>query len=334
MDRYFKALEKYKSRLLSLPNVCGVGVGNKQVAMQRTNKPAIVVFVEKKKNAAELTREKIVPQKVGGLETDVIELGTVRLLGVREERHRPAQPGISIGHYKISAGTFGAVVRDIDTGERLILSNNHILANGSNGGDGRAEISDIILQPGPYDGGTSKDRIGTLLRFVPLIRNTQEADCPVAAGVQNVGNELIKMIRPNYEIKVIKHTRGTNLVDAAVARPDRADIISDEIMEIGNIQGVAEATLGMMVQKSGRSSGLTEGKIIALGTSLKVELDSKDYGWFSDQVVCEAKVNPGDSGSLFLNDEKKAVGLLFAGSENYGIFNRLTNVLEKLKVTI
>lgn len=170
-----------------------------------------------------------------GLSTDVIEIGRVRLLGQRTERKRPARPGMSIGHYKITAGTLGAVVRDRATGEQLILSNNHILANATDGKYGRAAIGDPILQPAPYDGGQATDRIATLFRFSPLLRKTQEADCPVAAAAVRAGNVLIHAIRPHYDLKMLKRTRGVNIIDAAVARPDAPELIDDEILEIGRV---------------------------------------------------------------------------------------------------
>jgi len=157
-DKFYKALQKHRSRLITFPNVCGLGIGLKHRNMQRTDSPALIVFVEKKEKKDNLSRTEIVPKKVSGFETDVIEIGKVRLLGTRQERHRPAHPGVSIGHYKISAGTFGAVVKDIETGNSLILSNNHILANGSNGQDGRAKIGDPILQPGPCDSMQKKNK--------------------------------------------------------------------------------------------------------------------------------------------------------------------------------
>jgi hypothetical protein len=36
--------------------------------------------------------------------------------------------GVSIGHYKGTAGTAGCLVKDKKTGEILILSNAHVLA--------------------------------------------------------------------------------------------------------------------------------------------------------------------------------------------------------------
>ena len=148
MERHHRALGKVRPKVLGLPNVRGVGVGYKRVGSISTGEPAIIVFVEKKLPPNKLARGYRVPPKLYGLDTDVVEIGRVRLLGERKNKVRPAVPGSSIGHYKISAGTFGAVVKDKKSGDKLILSNNHILANGSNGADGRAKSGDPILQPG------------------------------------------------------------------------------------------------------------------------------------------------------------------------------------------
>lgn len=331
MDRYFRILEQFKHRLLRLDNVVGVGVGYKEVGLSRTKQPSMIVFVEKKKPRHELRSGHVVPQKLDDLDTDVIEIGEVRLLNPKE-RVRPAQPGMSIGHFKVSAGTFGAVVKDRHTKERLILSNNHILANGSNGIDGRAAAGDSIIQPGTYDGGTEKDRVASLIRFAPLIRAHQEADCPVAVGVARAGSRMLGLFRPNYRMVLVKQNRSGNTVDAALARPDSPDLIDDRILEIGRVEGTAGVSVGDQVFKSGRSSGLTNGKVTATGVTLQVELSGKEKGWFSDQVVADMVSKPGDSGSLVVNQKKQAVGLLFAGSEKYTVFNRIQNVLNRLGV--
>ena len=94
-----------------------------------------------------LAPETVLPKHVEGVKIDVIEVGQLRALQARTDRWRPAPGGVSIGHYKITAGTFGGIVRDRNTGERLILSNNHVLANSNN-----ASAGDVILQPGAIDG--------------------------------------------------------------------------------------------------------------------------------------------------------------------------------------
>ncbi|OAT82959.1 hypothetical protein [Desulfotomaculum copahuensis] len=334
MEKYRRALKKSLGTLLKLPHVTGAGYGLKNVGLERTKRPALIIFVEKKLPAAELRREQLVPDKINGLETDVIEIGRVRLLDMRSGRERPARPGVSIGHYKITAGTFGAVVKDKSTGERLILSNNHILANATDGRDGRAQIGDPVLQPGPHDGGQAKDRIAALLRFSPLLRSVQEIECPVAAAVVRAGNLALRTIRPNYELKMLKRYQGANIIDAAVARPDDPGLIDEQIMEIGRLEGVAETEPGGAVRKSGRTSGLSEGTVTALGVTLEVEIGENDKGWFTDQVVSDMLSRPGDSGSLVLDTENRAAGLLFAGSEKYTVFNRIDQVLSRLELEL
>ena len=127
MERYFKALNKTRYKLLGLQNVVGLGIGHKEIGAENTGEPAFIVYVEQKLPVDNLLRGHVVPEKIGGLNTDVIEIGVVRALGVRTSRERPAQPGMSIGHYRSTAGTFGAVVKDKQTKELMLLSNNHVL---------------------------------------------------------------------------------------------------------------------------------------------------------------------------------------------------------------
>ncbi len=336
MDRHLRVLGKSKGKLLKLPNVVGVGVGIKKAGEEATGRLSLVVFVEKKIPARELRRDQVVPLKIGDLETDVIETGRFRFLSDplagRTRRVRPAPPGVSIGHFRVSAGTFGAVVKDKNTKEKLILSNNHILANASNGRDGRAAIGDPVFQPGPHDGGGPRDRIGSLLRFVPVKRSEQEVECPVAAAVSRTGNVLLHAFRPNYDLRLIRRTQENNLIDAAVARPDSPGLIDDNILDVGPVQGVGELQPSDQVLKSGRTSGLTEGKVLSVGVTVKVDILEDEIGWFTDQIMSDLVSRPGDSGSLVLNDKKEAVGLLFAGSDKYTVFNRIQNVLEKLNL--
>jgi len=332
MEKYRHVLQKNRAALLRLPNVIGVGYGLKRVGMERTDRPSLIVFVEKKLPPREMSRGQAVPGTVDGLETDVIEIGRVRLLDLRTGRERPARPGGSIGHYRVSAGTFGAVVRDKATGKRLILSNNHILANATDGRDGRAAVGDPIYQPGPHDGGQAGDRIATLLRFSPLLRAVEETDCPVAAAAVRVGNLALRAVRPHYRLKMFRQTGGANAIDAAVALPDDPELIDDKVIEVGPVKGVTEVTPGLKVRKSGRTSGLTEGTVTALGVTLEVEIGENEKGWFVDQIVSEMPSRPGDSGSLVVDRGNLAAGLLFAGSEKFTVFNRIDQVLNRLEV--
>ncbi|MCL6638427.1 MAG: hypothetical protein K6T80_01935 [Firmicutes bacterium] len=152
MERYFRALKKAKKKLLGLQNVVGVGIGYKQVRGEETGRPAYIVYVEKKVPPGGLSRGQVVPEQIDGLDVDVVEIGVVRMLGnIRTRRERPCQPGMSVGHYQTTAGTLGALVKDKKTGELMVLSNNHVLANASTVQRARAKQGDPILQPGGCD---------------------------------------------------------------------------------------------------------------------------------------------------------------------------------------
>jgi len=331
MDRIDKLLRRSRYNIMMLSNVVGVGKGFKMVRGETTNEPSVVVLVKKKVPASELKRGEKIPPKIYDVSTDVIEVGEVRFLG-RTDYMRPAPPGISIGHYLISAGTFGAVVKDRATKKPLILSNNHVLANRSNGRDGRCEIGDPIYQPGPYDGGTKDQIIGYLDRFVPINREYTQSECPQAAAVERAGNRVIKLFRPNYRMALFKRSSSDNLVDAAVASPVSPDAVSPEIVEIGPVKGVKEAKLGMKLKKSGRSSGVNTSTVQVVATTLKVSMGDNEDAYFTDQIVSGPMASPGDSGSLVLDEDNYAVGLLFAGSDKSTVINRIQNVMELLEV--
>lgn len=319
-------------KILSLKNVIGVGKGLKIVGGKVQDVAALVVLVSRKLTERELSLSETVPRHIRKIQTDVIEVGEVRLLG-RADPQRPAQPGQSIGHYKTTAGTFGAVVKDKLTGEPLILSNNHVLANSTDGRDGRAQIGDPVYQPGPYDGGTPEHTIAYLERFIPLRKEYARPECRVASATERTINYLIKKIRPRYTVTLKKATVTPNLVDAALARPLSSDLIKPDILGIGPVLGVREPELRMTVQKSGRSSGVNRSQIIVLEATLKVGLGSGESAWFADQFLTAPMAYPGDSGSLVLTEKNEAVGLLFAGSEKITVCNRITNVLNLLDIT-
>lgn len=332
VDAVVKALKVSAPRLMELPNVVGVGKGTKQVGGQCTGKPTVTVLVTKKLPKAKLSSGDIVPKSIDMADTDVIEVGEVIALA-RLDRYRPAVPGSSLGHYKITAGTFGAVVYDVKTGEPLILSNNHVLANSSNGRDGRCSVGDPILQPGKYDNGTDRDVIARLHRFVPISMEVASPDCPVAASFERTLNKVIRRFRKNYTLKVYATGSQGNLVDAALAKPVSPDIISDAIIDLGVPQGIAEANVGDRVAKSGRTSGTNYGEVRVVEATIKISMGDAGDAVFVDQCVTTHMAQPGDSGSVVLNDKRQVVGLLSAGSDTVSIFGRIQNVCSALGVT-
>jgi hypothetical protein len=55
---------------------------------------------------------------------------------------------------------------------------------------------------------------------------------------------------------------------------------------------------------------------------------------FRDQLIVTPFSQPGDSGSLVLDYERRAVGLLFSGSDNVSVVTPIAHVLNTLGVTL
>jgi len=287
-----------RGMLFKYPNVVGSGVSLKVTKDYVTNVPCITVFVERK------IRPMIhgaIPERIEGIPTDVVETGKpiLRHYIIPSPRY-PVPPGYSIGHIRVTAGTFGCLVRDRTTGETLILSNNHVIANSNN-----ARIGDPIVQPGPYDGGSHpRDTIAYLVKWKPII------------------------------------LRG-NTVDAAVARPIRPNIVTPSIPIIGVPRGVVRMNrVGVYVQKVGRTTQYTSGIVTAYNASI-YPLNYPGIGGveFINCIVTTGMSSGGDSGSLLLDMDKRATGLLFAGMEIDGreivtYYNDIINVQNELNVDI
>lgn len=324
--------EAHKEELLARPNVIGVGVGYRETAHTLTDDLCVVVLVRRKVATAALPAEALVPHEVAGRRTDVREVGEIRALQARTDRWRPTPGGVSLGHYRISAGTFGCVVRDRVTGSRLILSNNHVLANSNDAAPG-----DPIIQPGGADGGIeSQDTIARLERFVPIAFNTAPGTCATASAIAHLANAVAILLGSHHRLQSYQlNQQASNLVDAAVARPlDDASIL-DEILEIGEPAGTTDPVLGMAVRKSGRTTGLTTGAITVLDATIQVTYGSGRTARFENQIVTEAMSQGGDSGSLLVaGDNQQSVGLLFAGSDQTTIHSPIDIVLDQLEVDL
>ncbi|HEX2909010.1 MAG TPA: hypothetical protein VHO69_19210, partial [Phototrophicaceae bacterium] len=337
-----------QNALRAKPNVVGVAVGRKNL----TGELSVVTLVEQKKPVAALSAQEMVPKKLDGVQTDVIEVGYLRAYQTPRDRFRPTIPsGVSIGHYKITAGTLGTIVTDRTTGEKFILSNNHVLANSND-----ALVGDPILQPGTADGGQNPaDIVARLERFV-RIRFTDEPDTPIPTPDGSTGCDVVsvvvsatnalatllgssKRVAPTAATSTSQTTTATaqildNAVDAALAKPVDPNMFTGEILNIGLVSGTKAPQLGMTVRKSGRTTGYTEGTINLINATVTVAYGSKSAR-FTGQIITSAMSQGGDSGSLIVDGtENKAVGLLFAGSNLATIFNPIDAVLEALKINI
>lgn len=325
----FAARAACEALIFRRSNVVGLAVGNKRIQDQETDEACILVFVDRKRPERELRARDIVPKSIGGVHTDVVQTGRFRALEVvqstdrdRTARLRPAKGGMSLGHYRISAGTLGVVVRR--NGHPVILSNNHVLANAND-----AKLGDPILQPAPADGGRLQDTIARLADFVP-IRFNERSVGPVARFLESALGPLLRTL--GLGVKRLPDGPA-NQVDAAVAVPVDESWVSEGVVDIGPISGTAEASIGVRVRKSGRTTGLTKGRVTGLDAVVEVDYRGRS-AIFRGQIVSDIESSGGDSGSLVVDDHGRALGLLFAGGLTTTLINPIQAVTELLDVTI
>lgn len=356
--------QEAERELLARPNVIGLGVGTRVVEKEGrdTGEPCIKVLVSQKlPEELLLNTDDFIPKSHAGKQTDVVEVGEIfagapptmlaksyqggtsgmagghagagraepelQRDGLEESiahngyadlltpgaletgiqllanRVRPAEGGYSIGHFAITAGTYSTAVFDRSPfpgvpRKTYVLSNNHVLANSN-----FARIGDPILQPGPADGGTfPADVIARLSRFVTI--------------------NFLPSIRPNY-------------VDAAIAEGP-FHWLDREIYWIGYVKGIRRGypRVGEIVQKTGRTTNYTTGRVTAINATVNVNYGAGRVARFIRQIVTSNMSAGGDSGSLVLDLNENAVGLLFAGSSQATIINRIDYVQALLGIRI
>lgn len=310
------AQSEFETELLAYPNVVGVATGLKITKGQVTDQPALMILVTHKIPEDLVPANARIPARVKELHTDVLEVGILFAGGEPAEpgiqalatRRRPAIGGYSVGHINITAGTIATAVYDKQFFPGIppryyILSNNHVLANSNAGVAG-----DAILQPGPFDGGMDPaDRIASLSRFVPI-----GFEPPIPRAQHN------------------------NLVDAAVAEAAFANI-DRKVYWIGYVRGWrprANVAVGTLVQKTGRTTHYTTGRITAINAVVDVNYGGGRVARFRDQIVLSNMSAPGDSGSLITTLDDVAIGLLFAGSNVATIANQIEHVQNLLGVLV
>ncbi len=328
LDDIRKTLPQVRKELMRKPNVVATGVGYKLSEGKQTKDLSIICSVETKKAKSALTTQELIPASIQNIPTDVYPSGIIHAQQDPTGRFRPAPGGVSIGHYLITAGTLGCLVKK--NGTVYILSNNHVLANSND-----ASIGDAILQPGPYDGGTvANDHIANLSQFITIQFQGDSSTCPIGQTAGGVLNIFAALSGSRTRLEARRIQAAENLVDCAIAEPLNPADVKNEILNIGTVTETAEGTLGMGIKKSGRTTGLTTGTILQIDVTATVSYGSNKSATFVDQLMAGAMSQGGDSGSAVVSDDGKLVGLLFAGSNTTTIINRIQNVFQALQVTL
>ena len=315
-DRLFRATEQAVTRSFALRrakrfqptpgvNLVGIGIGEKLTSGRQTGEMCVKVLVAKKYPKGRIGASDRIPAAIEGIPTDIEGVGYARKFQIpQRRRQRPVPGGVSVGldfnavNYRF-AGTLGVILADAQDPQRLYaLSNNHVLAD-----ENRVANEARVVQPGTLDGGRNADRVARLARYVPL-----------------------------------RFDNRRNWMDAAIAEFDDTAGVDRAILGIGRPTGAATPTLNLMVRKSGRTTGLTEGIVRVLRfDAVNIEYD-QGMVRMDDVVVLEGIDGPfsrqGDSGSAIVDPQGRVVALLFAGSETVTFAIPIRRVLRRLRAHV
>ena len=224
-------------------------------------------------------------------------------------------------------GTLGSLLTD-GNGHNYLLSNNHVLARSD-----QASAGDMIVQPGlidnnctPYGDGVGTSPVGTLTAWLPLSAPATNADAAIAqvvSGAVDTAGNIMEL--------------GTRQLDGT---------LSAAAPGVSSTGGKGEnASLGQMVAKSGRTTGLTCASISATNLDVKVDYftdcaETKPYltKMYTNQMAISGNQfsDAGDSGSLVVDTgNAEPVGLFFAGGTDasgvsQGVASPAPDVLNEL----
>lgn len=323
-DKIREMLQKEKKKLLKKEGVIAIGSGIKIIDGKPTDIPCITISVERKLIPTEIKKKDLIPTAIDSILTDVVESKIIKAL--HTQRHRPVLGGVSGGHRDVTGTLGGPANKGTET---YILSNNHVLALSN-----EAEIGDPIIQPGSHDGGEyPRDHIADLAAFVPINMGGVTSDCPFGNFLKVLFNGLFELVGSHTRFRAIRVQEGNNLVDAAIAKPLNLDLVSREIFKIGEIKGIVNAKVGLEIQGSSRTSGLREGTVDQVDAIVKVQYGGGKVAIFEDQLISNTmQAKGGDSGTYVISNQGYLTGLLFAGSENTLVANRIQNVIAELNL--
>lgn len=252
---------------------------------KEVDEEVIRVYVSNKEPVSTLSSKDKIPEKINGIKTDVVELGEIEAQKNHRDKYRPALGGVSIGHKDITAGTLGIVLWSSRLEKPVILTNNHVGACSNKG-----NIGDPVFQPGPADHKRIEEtEIGKLADFVEIAENKKNKQDSSAIKINNLDD-----VKPN-------HIDGYGVVTGFDLKPEN----------------------NMKVRISSRTKPeMSEGQVTDTSATISVKFNNFTAK-FSDQILTTPMSQPGDSGSIAITPKNKIVGLLFAGSSNVTVLNKI-----------
>lgn len=253
----------------------------------------LVFFVKRKLPPHMLSKEELIPKKmnIGGQEytTDVVEivkpstLVTPTATAAQRDRVRPVVAGVSAAAVDSTACTLtGPFMKD---GLPVFITCSHCAGAIDfqctvNGGIGKP-----VIQPSRIDGGKYPDDvIGTVSWNTTL--------------ASNIDIDLAVVI-PSPDAQYLPIVYGLNIPFS------------------GNYVSVSMKNIGDTIYKSGRTTGVTSGRIYAVNSTVKVSYGACGDSIVRDIVITTKMIETGDSGSPAVSLNGDFYGMFFATSDKY-----------------
>lgn len=314
--------ERIEDELLARPGVVAVDINEKVSGGRPTGELSIVVVVEQKRPTEDVPPDELVPAEVDGIPTDVQE-GTIELQPAA--RLVRVEPQIDASRYDTLIGGIGmSPLRAVYYEPPDVPEPGYYISVGTLG----AIVADR----------TSRAALGlTNFHVAAVDASWSVGDVMVQPGRVDGGGA-------GDRFGTLARAVLTENTDGAVIAIDPDRPWSAEILEIGAVAGQGLAAVGLAVQKRGRTTERTTGRVTS--TDATVSVDYKDgLGWRTLRRQIAVVPDPpgaprfsdsGDSGSVVLDMDHNVVGLLFAGRTDGSVtyVNPIQAVLDELDVDL
>jgi hypothetical protein len=224
-------------------------------------------------------------------------------------------------------GTLGALLQDT-SGTQYVLSNNHVFARSD-----QAIPGETIIQPGLIDNGCTPYGVGPGTNPVATLTGYPSLSSPLTNVDAAIARVTPGLVDPKGNILEL----GAKQLDGTLAAAPPG---------ISSTSGKGEsASLGMMVAKSGRTTGLTCAAVSAVNVDVVVDYFT-DCGetthamskTFTNQIAIAGTSfsDAGDSGALVVDSTNaEPVGLFFAGgTDSNGVEHAIASPVSDVLTTL
>lgn len=354
-DEFQQTYARARAFFKTFDGVAGVGFGLKEIGGEYSDDLSIVVYVLEKKNTDDLPSGQRIPPLFEGYRTDVSVVQESKDMGCENEAEYPViQGGIRIG-IKAGSGTLGCIVkRRNDSGREnvYLLTNQHVLYDETTG------AKDIVYHPFHPENGANRAlgpiQPGRVRGDVQRTEGGQPVDYYVDAAIARIDLDSTCCGSTCTKDKTVVDPNGA-IVDMTFNGGKVKDV--RDVMHDATI--VYTAANKVWVYKHGCTTRKTIGRVVRINATASFTRDKSIPGSQSIlghnviQIIQEPDpvINPpsgmncqnnlyfgdeGDSGSLVVDDQGRAIGLLVGTQPINNTSNvcHIVAVLDALNVSI